>query len=186
MPGTAGHALVALLTAVLCACSHSRTLDRQPAMQPGATVPLQSRFVDVIGPTVVGFFPAYPEGAIQTDPGLASGLEHFQFAMADTARCAELAGVKVLVVVADSVLIRNGKQEETLQLKEIVPENAGCYLVAPGKGPRIVRGGAGTSSLVQRCPAAAAVYFDIASCCPPGIRCCPDGRVVGDTLSCDG
>ena len=183
-----GRTLGVLLSGVLCQCIAAQTLaagSGSEATAKAAGVP-GSGVVEIVGPTVVGFFPAYTDELLAKDPGLASGLEHFQFAMHDTARCAEPEGVKVEVVVSDALRIRDGKHEDRLLLQELVPSNAGCYLVAPGRPPRIVRGEAGTSSLVQLCPAAASSYFKIASCCPVGFRCCSDGRVLDEATSCDG
>jgi len=185
-PTVFGASAVAFLSiGLLCDCTAAPTPASRSAT-PGGPGVQASDVLEIVGPTAIGFFPAYEESRVATDPGLASGLEHFEFAMADLSRCVEPAGVKVQVVVAGSLRVRDGEQMEELPLEEVVPENAGCYLVAPGRPPRIVRGRAGTSSLVQLCPAAASVYFDIASCCPAGFRCCPDGEVIDETTSCDG
>lgn len=136
--------------------------------------------VEVRAPMVVGFFPALSGKALGSDQGTASALDHFYQALADTAECLEPAGVEVRGVLADRIVFRDGRKESELPLVAGSNESVGCYLVAPGREPQIVRAKAGPSSLIILCPAVSSMYFEAPSCCPAGFTCSPEGLTVGE------
>ena len=178
----------AAVMSLLEAC-HSRGPVAVPSTSGGldeaGRVPVE-KVVEVHGPIAVGFFPFVTNEEASRDHEVGEAMAHFSFALQDLAECLKPSGIPVQAVYADSVVFLSGNKRDVLALRRNSSESVGCYFVAPGRQPKVVIGETGPSSLVVLCPAAASLYFSLPSCCPQGVRCCPDGRVIDKSYSCDG
>jgi hypothetical protein len=178
--------LIAGVFLIGCAVSApiAKVGDAQPALQ--APTDRHTEAIRVDRPMVVGFFPYFTQADIDADEGLQSALEHFRYAIEDTAECLEASAIPVKAVYAESIVFENGDRRSEVDLRELSNESVGCAFVAPDKDTRFVHAWAGPSSLILLCPAAASLYFSVPQCCPPGWKCCPDGNVIGDEYPCPG
>ena len=151
----------------------------------------KSSVVVVRRPIIIGFFPAVgatlgPDLTAPDQSGLLSAMDHFTWALDNVRACLESKGVLVREVYADQLVVRNRRVVERLELSEGDNDSIGCYIVAPGRSPAVVRATQGASSLVLACQVQAAVYFSIPECCPEGVTCCLDGSYRLDKTGCDG
>jgi len=170
--------VIAVLACVL-ACARSTPsgrMENDPDAGPDSPV------ISVDAPIAIGFFPLVELADWSEGDQLAA--DHFSFAMSDLSTCLQGSNVPVEIVEAKALLIDNLGERDVVDLSTNSNESIGCYLAAPGRPPMIVRAGNGASSLTVRCPSAAAVYFDVPTCCPEGFHCCPDGSPVGEESQC--
>ena len=172
-------AVVVAGLAFVLACAQA---DRSPNGTDFGGAPRDLRVVSVGAPIAIGFFPLVPP--TEMSEGIESAAEHFSFAISDLSSCLEPSGIQVEVVESKSLLIDNPGNRDVVDLSALSNESIGCYLVAPGRQPMIVRADTGASSLVIRCPSAAAVYFNVPECCPQGWTCCPDGSPIDEGSEC--
>ena len=145
--------------------SESTDIEMTRSAEPGGLNAVVT--IHVSKPMVVGFFSS----------GTA-GDEHLDWGIEVTTACARPKGVAVQEVAADKLVFVDGDKRSELSIPEDGNDGLGCYLVAPGRQPKIVRGTIAPSYLTMACPAAAASYFDIPACCPKGGRCLADGTFV--------
>lgn len=144
----------------------------------------RSEVIQVDGPQVVGFFPDVSEAQVEADRGTQSALEHFGYALEDTAKCLRPSRIPVRAVYASEIEFVHDGRRSVLDLRALSNDSVGCALLAPAREPTFVRATAGPSSLIVLCPAAASLYFSAPECCPEGWKCCPDGNVVGAEHPC--
>jgi len=140
----------------------------------------------VTEPTLIAFFPPASDAKLAASAGLASALDHFGYAYHLTQTCLADSKVTVLLHRALRLSVQTDGRIDEHDLSRNDNESLGCYLAAPAKMPKVVFASAGPSSLIILCPAAAATYFDVPSCCPDGFKCCPDGSVKDESATCDG
>ena len=142
-----------------------------PACATSASAPGERR-IEVAGPTVIGYFPAVPEGELNGDAALGSALEHLEMALEASNACFGPKGVHVQTVVADQIAIVDGDHVQTI-LPTRDSAGIGAILVAPGRAGRIIDASRGPSSLIFYVPAAASEYFGLPAC---GSQEDPDAR----------
>jgi len=177
----ASRGLAALLVAMMSAkCAHPRTTT-DIVQDPNA--------IKVSGPLVVGFFPASGaslgefNGSDEDSP-LVAAKDHLKWALDNVKTCMGSKGVEVREVYANRLSVDNQGKADSFDLIESSGESIGCYIVAPGRAPAIVRAGDESTSLVLACQASASVYFSMPECCPEGLVCCPDGTWRSQGTSC--
>lgn len=114
------------------------------------------RTLVVSGPTLVAFVP--PGLFVSNQEGAGEAAAHLQFAVADTLKCVPTVSPKVIWIDADVIVLRNGKETETLRVDKH-EQDIGGVLVAPGRKARIVTSPVGPSALIQFLPEAAQAYW---------------------------
>ena len=171
-------AVIATLAGAV-ACSNAKT-SRDTGN--GQVPPSESTVISVRAPIAIGFFPLV--SPTEVSEGVELAAEHFSYAISDLSSCLDPSGIAVEIVEAKVLVVDNGGNRDIIDLAARSNESIGCYLVAPGRQPMIVRAEGGASSLTIRCPSAAAVYFEVPDCCPEGFICCPDGNPVYDGSEC--
>jgi hypothetical protein len=178
--------MIGLLACSVVGCAERRVEAPTDHAKSQGEQTSATQVIEVHGPMAVGFFPIVTQAGVDADDEVRSALEHFGCAIEDMTKCLRPKGIPVQAVQAEAVIFNDGDRRRQLSLWKISNESVGCYLIEPGRDPKIVRATAGPSSLVVLCPAAASMYFDIPECCPQGFRCCPDGSVVDEAYPCDG
>lgn len=120
-----------------------------------------SRTFEIDSATLIVFAPPFAEKA--TDEGSMEAVAHLQFAAEDTQRCMRPKKLKVALLYADVIVIRNGAATESLAVHDR-GQALGGILVAPGRKAKLVVSQIGPSTLQQLLPEAAAEYFRAAGC----------------------
>jgi hypothetical protein len=110
--------------------------------------------VVVRGPTVVAFFEPVPQVKLEKDPDANEALADFQLYAASLRAPLRKAGIEFHELYAHSFRLRVGNRLTTFRP---IKADVGCYLVAPGKKPRIEYGVMTDSDLLQ----VANTYFGI-------------------------
>lgn len=122
--------------------------------------------VVIDGPTIIGFFPTVTDKEIETDDGINSALEHWEWALENAERCFGPKGVHVQKVFADKLLLESDRETIEVTPAFRAMPGIGYYLASPGKPVQLVSADAGPSSLLYFLPKAAAVYFGAPECTP--------------------
>jgi hypothetical protein len=178
------RAIAPVHLAVAVATSIAIPASAEPGNEPSSKPARKEAVVQITAPVLFGFFPPVSDAELDSNEGLASALEHFEWALEKSQGCLAGKGVEVRAVYADRVTIENREAREHLEVGGTSRDDIGCYLAAPGRSARVVRATMGPSFLVSGCPAAASLYFSVPECCPRGMRCCPSGNVIDEEFTC--
>jgi hypothetical protein len=149
----------AALVAVAAGCTYK---GNEPTTAPRA------KRVVVARSSIVGFFPAVTEQQLETDAGIASALEHWEWALENAQGCFGPKGIHVQAVVADAIRIESDGRAIEIAPRLGTAPDIGYYLITPGRAPALVKPRAGPSSLLHLLPEAAAAYFAVPECAPEG------------------
>ena len=106
--------------------------------------------VPVRGPTVVACFHPVTQAQVDADPDLATVLDDWQWHWSGAARALRAHGVAAEARMSDWVKLAVGGRLRLVRCPEV-----GYVLVAPGRGPKVLRGVTTDADLVD----AAAAFF---------------------------
>jgi len=148
-----GATHLATLWAFVAALSGSFVLAAQAA-------PI-SRAVQVTEPSIIAFAPPALRAANQ--PGEAEAVAHIAYAMEDTVACLNPKKVKVELVFADRLVVRNGEHGGSFLVGKL-GQGVGAFLLEPGRKPIVIHTTIGVSSLQILLPSAAAQYWSVSGC----------------------
>ena len=110
---------------------------------------------------IVAFLP--PDVRTAKDDGSANAASHLQFAVDDTIKCLKPKTVRVKLVYADRLELRNGPESQVFVVRKL-GQAVGAIVVEPGKKGRAVFSEVGPSTLQLLLPQAASEYWHTPSC----------------------
>jgi hypothetical protein len=119
--------------------------------------------IDVRGPLVIGFFPPYSK-AEESEDSVIEGLAHVRYALEDIAKCMNDKNATYRLEVTRSIVLREGRRLQRLNIAHDSENAVGIILAAPGRPQRTIVATVGPSTLMQLGPSAAAEYFGKPAC----------------------
>lgn len=122
---------------------------------------LTSESVAVAGSTLIAYMP--PELREPKDNGEEEAVSHLRFAVEDTVKCLRPKRIRVVVVYADRLILKNRGAAETISVNTF-GQAIGAVLATPGKRAKVVAAEHGPSTLLQLLPAAAGRYWHAEGC----------------------
>ena len=93
--------------------------------------------IRITGPTVIAFFPAVTQDAVDKDSDLNDALDDFQWYVREAREPFAKAGVRLHEVYAQRIVVRIGRTTKTLIPGE---PKVGYYFIAPGREPLVSYG----------------------------------------------
>ena len=119
--------------------------DTTPAPSP---VKRDSTWVDVVGPTLIAFYPASATAEIDSSSDEATALDDFGYHLASAHDSLRALGFRIVSVGSRTLTVVNGGATTTFR----VPRDSadlGFYYVAPGRDPVVYYGAQAEDALID-------------------------------------
>lgn len=120
-----------------------------------------TKTVHVKEATIVAFAPSLLIGS--DAQGAQEAVAHLRFAVDDTYKCLHPKKVRVILLYADRLLLRNGAASETIEVHKL-GQAVGATIVEPGRRSQTVHSVDGPSNLQHLLPQAAYEYWQVPPC----------------------
>ena len=145
------HWILAIISLALVGCADRTQSQRhvsESALPRVQTAQRDSTWIEVRGPTLIGFVPANADAAVITDPDLGEALDDFEWHLRTADSTLRNLGFRITVVGGRRFYVVRGARVDTFT----VPKDSadiGYYMVAPRRAAAMSYGVLTNSDLVE-------------------------------------